>query len=243
MSNSIADPLFFHEFEKNRLGYEPKDLNGQPFLKTNLDPFKIYLTQFSTLKDSQTHLLLDLPLSAWTHYPKYLIENYPFDKPELHQALQQLFDYLTWLKINKLPELEESNLLHALKYGQKEIERGLTLKRLLLEYLACHSSPPLNDFDRESVELQLSWLQFQEQLEQTEKFIGSYEVVTKNSENQKVFFNAVEGSKKVALTLPETLFQLIQKGDRFQFNFEETQTGRQRFKTIDYTFPYLKLDL
>jgi hypothetical protein len=239
---SEKDQNYLYEFEKSVLGYEPKDLKGQVFLKSNLLPFQSFLSQWSVQEEVPQSLYLSLPLSAWTQYAKFLVEHTPLERQNLQQAIQELIDFVVWLKKEHLPDLNTTNIQMALKFGQKEIERGLILKKHLKSYLSKISAPPLQAYDLNSIEMELSWMQFQGDLEETEPYYGEYELITKDSEHNKAFFQAIQNEQKVVLPFPDTIFDHLQKGDRFHFEYDESPHQHQRFKNIEYIFPDFELE-
>lgn len=234
---SEKDLRYLYEFEKSVLGYEPRDLHGKVFLKSNLMPFQSFLLHWNCKEELEQSIYLSLPLSAWTRYAKFLVEYYPFERHEFQVAIQTVIDFVIWLKGEALPDLNTTNIQMALKYGQKEMERGLILKKHLKTYLESNTTPALQSYDLNSVELELSWMQFQSDLDQTQTFKGEYELITKDSENNKAFFQSVNQQQKVILNFPDTIFDHLQKGDRFHFEYDQTPEQHQRFKNIEFVFP------
>lgn len=239
---SEIDLSYLYEFEKCVLGYEPRDLTGQVFLKSPLMPLQKFLLQWNSNNHETQSLFLALPLSAWTHYAKFLIDQYSFERHDLHQAIQTVIDFNDWLKKTHLSDLNTTNIEMALKYGQKEVERGLTIQKHLKRFIKSTTTPPLQSYDLNSVEVELSLMQFQDIMEPTEPYYGEYELLSKDLNGNKVYFKSTQTDKSVILQLPDHIFDHLQKGDRFHFEYEETPEQHQRFKNIEFHFPDFELE-
>jgi len=241
MKGLSIDSNYLLDFEKFNLGYEPRDLNGLSFLKSSLNHLQAYLEHVGNETDES--LFPVLPLSSWALYSKFLVDQFSLDKSELNNSIQVTYQFLNWLKENSYPDLALNDIQNSIKYGQKEVDRALIIELKINEFQKNQNTPQFQDYDKNSVEMELNWLQFQNHLEEAENHQGKFEVTSKISSENKVLLNDHKRDKKIILTFPKDIFQLLQKGDHFFLRFDENSEGHQRFHHINFITPSPNLSL
>ena len=233
----MAKPLFqlFSEWETSVLGTTGQDLQGRPFLQSELSWLNLYLCESQGEKKSllpQANMTgASILASIWALFPSHLYLN--VDKNLLSKICNISLSFLDW-SIYKYPEEGFGNIAKgAIQSAKKDIERLIKIHR--------HFSQRQNTWvywpsPTESLE-DIEWNEEITKLQMpsvSDTISDIFELVSKHPTQTYGYFKAISTQKPVVVQLDAKCSQLLEHGDQLPLTLTGHPDGLYMLEFVGY---------
>jgi len=199
------------EWEARLFGFIPRDLHGQPFLKTDLDWLHTTVQKFFGPEPATILLPHHLGPDFWKKLANHLYLTHRSGIGAITQTIVQFLEDLQKNDPSLSPWAFASS--EVLKLQQRESERLLKIHQLLQEQTQVWTHCPHPTESLEDAIFFEGWANLQKG-EELLRMEDTFRLISKDAQHNRGYFKAQGDNNLVLLQLGPALLKLLKEGDR-----------------------------